>query len=400
MKITKNSHSWCINPYINISIHPKGVIKPCCMSDHEYITDSGSQYLSQENVINFLNSKNRQIFIADLEKGIQRKECKSCWQEEAAGKESKRLRDNQIYATESLEHPLVMDLSLGNTCNLKCRICSPTHSSLWMLEEAAIQFPSNQKKFLHDSRWKISKESFDENNTLFWNNIIKLLSHVKKLDFAGGEPFYLDKHWDIVRHCVDSGISKQQHVHYNTNGTIYPQKYMPLLEEFNLVDIQISSDGIGKKFEYLRHPAVFDEVEKNIGKFIEARNKSKTNWRLSICITISAFNVYNFFETFEHYISKGIGTYINVVHDDRGIRILPHKLKLKIIENLNKFQSKHDDFTWQKEKDMICKLLLNSSFDRNCWTKFVTEIRYRDKFRKESFEKTFPEYWNLIKEYL
>lgn len=400
MKTISNEHSWCINPYINISIHPKGVIKPCCMSDHEYVTDSGNQYLNQENVINFLSSRDRQTFIADLEKGIKRKECKSCWQEEAAGKESKRLRDNQTYANESLEHPLVVDLSLGNTCNLKCRICSPTHSSLWMLEEAAIQFPTNQKKFLQNSQWKISKESFDENNALFWNNIIKLLSHVKKLDFAGGEPFYLDKHWDIVQHCVDSGISKQQHVHYNTNGTIYPQKHMPLLEEFNLVDIQISSDGLGKKFEYLRHPAVFEEVEKNIDKFIEARNKSKTNWRLSICITISAFNVYNFFETFEHYISKGIGTYINVVHDDRGIRILPHKLKLKIIENLNQFQSKHDNFTWQKEKDMICNLLLNSSFDRKCWTKFITEIRYRDKFRKESFEKTFPEYWNLMKEYL
>lgn len=400
MKTISNEHSWCVNPYINVSIHPDGVIKPCCMTNYSYVTDSGSRYLNQENIINFWNSKDRKKFISDLENGIQRKECSSCWQEEVAGKESKRIRDNQIYGNESLDHPLVMDLSLGNTCNLKCRICSSSHSSLWMLEEAAIDFPNNQKEFLQQPRWKISKESFSEDNTLFWNNIIVLLSHVKKLDFAGGEPFYLNKHWSIVEHCVKTGVSKNQHIHYNTNGTIYPEKYMPLLENFNLADIQISSDGVGKKFEYLRHPAMFDEVESNIDRFINARNNSTTNWRLSACISVSAFNVFYFFETFEHYIQKDIGMYINLVHDHHGMRILPNKLKNKIIEYLNSFRSQFNDQIWQKEKDMICNYLRNTEYEEKEWKNFIDEIRLRDRYRKESYEDTFPEYWNLMKEYV
>lgn len=400
MKTTRNEHSWCVNPYINVSIHPRGIIKPCCMANYRYVTDNGGQYLNQESIMNFWDSKDRKKFISDLENGIRREECISCWEEEAAGKESKRIRDNQTYDNESLDHPLVMDLSLGNTCNLKCRICSPTHSSLWMLEEAAIKFPNNQKEFLQDPKWKISKESFNENNSMFWNNIVKLLSNVKKLDFAGGEPFYLNKHWDIVEYCVNEGLSKNQHIHYNTNGTIYPEKYMSLLENFNLIDIQISSDGVGKKFEYLRHPAIFDEVENNIDRFINARNQSNTNWRLSSCISVSAFNVFYFFETFEHYIQKDIGMYINVVHDHHGMRILPTSLKNQIIEYLNSFSSQFNNTIWQKERDMICTHLKNTDHNKQDWKNFISEIKIRDRYRKESYEETFPEYWNLMKEYI
>ena len=400
MKTTKNNHSWCVNPYINISIHPKGIIKPCCMSDYVYHTDNQSEYLNQESVLNFWNSKSRQKLISDLEQGIQVPECNRCWKEELAGKESKRIRDNATYEYESLEYPLVMDLSLGNTCNLKCRICKPIHSSQWMIEEASIMDANNPKTYLRHPQWKISKESFTEGNFLFWNDIKNLLPNVKKLDFAGGEPFYVTKHWDIVTHCVETDISKNQHIHYNTNGTLYPEKYMSLLENFNIVDIQISSDGIGRKFEYMRHPANFNEVEVNIDKFINARSRSKTNWRLSACISISAFNVYYFFETFEHYVSKNIGTYINIVHDHRGSRIMPDKLKIKVVEHLNKFRSSVNDTEWQKEKDMVCNHLTNSEFDETAWRQFIEEIKLRDALRNESFGNVFPEYWDLIKEFI
>lgn len=400
MKTTKNKDSWCINPYINISVHPKGIIKACCMSDYTYTTDSGSRFLNQESVLNFWNSESRKKLISDLENGVKVPECKSCWQEEAAGKDSKRLRDNLTYENDSLEYPLVMDFQLGNTCNLKCRICSPVHSSQFMIEQASVESPNNPKEYLKHPRWQISKESFSEENSPFWDNVIKLLPKVKKLDFAGGEPFYVTKHWDIVKNCVETGISKDQHIHYNTNGTLYPEEFIPLLENFGLVDIQVSSDGVGKKFEYMRHPANFEEVEKNIDKFIAAKNRSKAQWQLSTCMSISAFNVYYFFETFEHYIAKDMGTYINLVHDHRGSRILPDKLKMKVVEHLNKFKSDVNDTIWQKEKDMVCNHLINSKFDKQAWKDFIAEIELRDKIRKESFENVFPEYWNLMKEFI
>jgi organic radical activating enzyme len=373
------------------------------MSNRKLVTDSGKTTINTASILEFWNSNDRQHMINDLNNGIKIPDCKACWQEEDAGKESKRIRDNKIHAnsitgTDML--PVVMDLSMGNLCNIKCRICSPTHSTPWMIEEASIDFPKDKQRYLKQSRWQIVKDSFDYENKFLWDDITALLPNVTKFDFAGGEPFYIEKHWSIVKKCVENGWSKKQHIHYNTNGTIYPEKYMPLLEEFKIVDIQISSDGIGKKFEYCRHPAVWEEVEENIDKFISAKNNSKTEWLLSACISVSAFNIYDFFETFEHYASKGIGIYVNMVHDHHGIKVLPRELKQLIITRLNAFESNYLPQQWNNDRDMVVKHLSNTESNEQEWIDFWSELEMRDTIRKESFKETFLEYFNEIKKYL
>jgi MoaA/NifB/PqqE/SkfB family radical SAM enzyme len=401
-KFMKAIDTKCVNAFMNLSVHPSGTVKPCCMSSYEYKTDKEDTHLNQASILEFWSSESRKSFIDILESGVQHPACKFCWQEEESGKESKRIRDNKIYNNRELNEnslPLVVDLSMGNLCNLKCRICSPTHSTPWMIEEADLRNPDNRKEFTGQLRWLISKSSFDYSNNLFWDDIVKLLPNAEKLDFAGGEPFYIDKHWDIVKKIVDNGWSKNQHIHYNTNGTIFPEKHIELLEQFKIVDIQISSDGIGKKFEYLRHPANFSEVEENIDKFCRIRDFSKTTWFVGVCISISAFNVFDFFEMFEHYADKGIRMYINIVHDHHGIRVLPIEVKEKIIDRLLSKYSKQQGL-WEKERDMVINHLRNTTFSQYDWDEFCKEIDVRDRYRKESFKDTFPEYYELIKGYI
>ena len=403
MKIMKNKSTYCVNPYMNLSIHPKGIVKPCCMSTRELVTDSGKTTINTASILEFWNGKDRQQMINSLDIGIKIFDCKACWQEEDAGKESKRVRDNKIYANSITGNdmlPIVVDLSMGNLCNIKCRICGPTHSTPWMIEEAAIHFPNNKQAYLKQPKWEISKDSFDYKNKFLWDDITTLLPNVTKFDFAGGEPFYIEKHWSIVEKCVENGWSKKQHIHYNTNGTIYPEKYMSLLEEFKIVDIQISSDGVGKKFEYCRHPAVWEEVEENIDKFISAKNNSNTEWLLSACISVSAFNVYDFFETFEHYASKGVGVYVNMVHDHHGIKVLPRELKETVINKLNLYESKYLPQQWNNDRNMVIQHLSNTESVESEWINFWLELEMRDKIRKESFKEIFPEYFNEIKKYL
>ena len=403
MKTTTNNSTFCVNPYMNLSVHPKGIVKPCCMSTKELVTDSGQSTINNASILEFWNSEDRRDMINNLNAGVKIEDCRACWQEEEAGKDSKRIRDNKIYAdiiTDSNMLPIVVDLSMGNLCNLKCRICSPIHSTPWMIEEASRCSPNDKKEYLKHPIWKIASDSFDYENKFLWDDITALLPDVTKFDFAGGEPFYIEKHWSIVSKCVENGWSKKQHIHYNTNGTIYPEKYIPLLEEFKIVDIQISSDGVGKKFEYCRHPAVWEEVEENVNKFISAKNASKTEWLLSACISISAFNVYYFFETFEHYASKGMGIYVNMVHDHHGIKVLPQELKQLIADRLNTFESKYLPKQWKNDRDMIVRHLFNTASSKDEWINFWSELEMRDTIRKESFKEIFPEYYNEIKKYL
>lgn len=402
MSNINNSESFCVNPYLNLSIHPRGTVKACCMSDKEYVTDDGDRTLDKASILKFWNSKDRQKMIQDLNSGNKINECRACWKEEAAGKDSKRIRDNKIYQDRILDNnmlPVVLDLSMGNLCNIKCRICGPAHSTPWVVEESKVIGDPNY--YFKNEKWKSFKDSFLEDNSFVWNDIEKLLPNAERLDFAGGEPFYIDKHWNIIDMCVKNGWSKKQHIHYNTNGTIYPEKYIHLLEQFKTVDIQVSSDGVEEKFEYLRHPAKWETSEMVIDKLCKIRNNSNTEWLIGACLSVSAFNVYDIFETFEHYAAKDdVRIYINVVHDHRGTRILPNELKKIAIDKLKNTQSKHKFSQWEKEKSMICNHLENSSYSEYDWKNFWKELKMRDNLRNESFEKTFPEYYHHMKRFI
>jgi MoaA/NifB/PqqE/SkfB family radical SAM enzyme len=398
-----NKNSWCVNPYLNLSVQPNGNVKPCCMSTLKYTTEDGAATLNKGSILNFWNSKSRTKMIDDLNNGIQIPECTACWKEEHSGKESKRIRDNQIYKDKQVTAdmlPVVLDLSMGNLCNIKCRICSPGHSTPWVIEESKVQFPNDPKKYTNWVRWDSFKESYDYENKFFWDDIEELLSNAERFDFAGGEPFYIEKHWNIVKKCVDNGWSKNQHIHYNTNGTIYPEKYIDLLNQFKIVDIQVSSDGVGKKFEYMRHPANWKTSEEVIDKLCAVRDNSDTTWLIGVCLSVSAFNVFDFFETYEHYASKGVRIYVNVVHDHHGVRVLPDNLKTIVINRLRQLQSKYNAQQWQKECNMICNYLENTNYNDNDWREFWRELKMRDAIRKESFEETFPEYFEEIKKFL
>lgn len=393
------ANNGCVNAYVNLNVRTDGSVTPCCMSKIKYITDSGSKTVSKDSILNFWNSKSRHDFIKKMDAGEKVSECDACWNEEKAGKDSKRIRDNKNFENAHLYKemlPLVLDLSMGNLCNIKCRICSPHSSTPMAAEEEKLYEQFKEKNLYIRIVDESYKGNFDYDNDFFWKDIIKIIPNVQKYDFAGGEPFFIEKHWDLVKASVANGWSKNQHIHYNTNGTIFPEKYVHLFEEFKFVDIQVSSDGIKEKFEYMRHPAKWHKVENNIDRFIETKNNSKTDWLLSVCISISAYNVFDFFETFEHYARKGLGIYINVVHDHHGIRILPYNVRKKIIDHLMTFESEYNPKQWHKERDMICKHLENIFYNDRDWKNFINEVRIRDTNRNESFKETFPEFYKVL----
>ena len=403
MKNDNNKDSWCVNAYMNLSVHPSGRVKACCMSKHWYETKNGEKTLNDASITDFWNGPTRQDFIESMENGVQVPECEACWKEEIAGKDSKRIRDNQTYQDRIFDKdslPVVLDLSMGNLCNIKCRICSPDHSSPWLREEAEINSPDNIKGYMKQDKYQIALDSFDKNNDYVWEDIKHLLKNAEHFDFAGGEPFYIDAHWKIVDHCVEHGYSKNQYIHYNTNGTIFPSKYIDKLNTFKTVDIQISSDGIGKKFDYLRHGSPFEKCEETIDKFLQVRDSSNTTWYIGVCLSVSAFNIFDIFETYEHYAAKGLRMYINVVHDHHGVRVLPVELKNKLIEKLSYTTSKYDPIDWERQKSMICNLLENTQYNDHDWNNFIKEMKMRDIFRNENFSETFPEYFNIMKDYI
>src|SRR6056300_908341 len=65
-----------------------------------------------------------------------------------------------------------------------------------------------------------------------WDELEHTIKEVRVLDLYGGEPMLMKKQWELLEKCVKAGYSKYQFVHFNTNGTIFNEKYVEILKHF------------------------------------------------------------------------------------------------------------------------------------------------------------------------
>ena len=132
------------------------------------------------------------------------------------------------------------------------------------------------------------------------NDLEKLLPTVEFFDFTGGEPLLIKKHYALLRKAVELGYAKNIKIHYNTNGTVMPPKDMfEVWKEFKHVEVMFSIDGIYDKFEYMRHPAKWNTFIQTLNTF-----KEKDFASITLCHTISAFNIYYVDEFLETATNK------------------------------------------------------------------------------------------------
>ena len=98
-----------------------------------------------------------------------------------------------------------------------------------------------------------------------FDSIESSLKDIRYLEITGGEPLMIKEQFDMLEKCVELGVAGDIDVHYNTNGTHYPEHALKnIWPHFKRIEIAFSIDGINQRFEYQRHPAVWDEVDNNI----------------------------------------------------------------------------------------------------------------------------------------
>jgi MoaA/NifB/PqqE/SkfB family radical SAM enzyme len=280
----------------------------------------------------------RQQFLA----GKKPQTCRKCWNEERAGRTSKRM-----HTLDRLKHmlpdqewtqdakPLMfLDLKLGNICNLKCRICGSWSSSQFAAEEIAWTPREEQKQTY--AYQMLRAGAWPRENTQFWKEIDTVLDSIRYIEFTGGEPFMIQEHFDMLQGMVDRGIAHQVEIHYNTNGTHYPEHALSIWQHFKTVEIAISIDDIGERFEYQRTNAVWALVEENIARFHSLRH-SCTNIRLQCCSTVNVFNI-RYIDRLAKWIASQQFDFVywNIMHDAWyfSIACLPDAVKEDLDEYL------------------------------------------------------------------
>lgn len=373
---------FCVLPWVSLEASPVGTVRPCCLADDELVDNTGRKFeLATASFADIQNSNSMRTLREQFLNGEQPQTCRKCWREESAGRTSKRMHtldrlkhsiDDSAW-TEDAKPLIFLDLKLGNICNLKCRICGSWSSSQFAAEEIA-QLPPEQKKKSH-AYTMLKAGAWPQENEQFWNEIDSCLGDIRYIEFTGGEPFLIQEHFDMLQGIVNRGIAHQVEIHYNTNGTVYPESAPEIWRHFRTVEIAFSIDDLGERFEYQRTNAEWNAVVDNIQRFRTLRAQH-SNIQLQCCSTVNVFNVRYLGELAEWIDQQDFDfVYWNIMHDSWyfSIACLPDAAKNSIAEYLDSCETTH-----RADFDRVRDFMLGGASTDG----FMTRMKIADLDRK------------------
>jgi len=296
---------YCPSMWKSAHVDVDGYVTPCCM-----FIDSEFKKFRITDVTHITEvSKNQfQEYRDQLTNNEWPKGCNQCKFAEEEGRSSKRIQDlymlNQktngkldTFPTPPLNVALeYLQLKTGRLCNLKCTICTPACSTSIAAEQLA---KGNLNRETYNKLQAQIEWSYDI------NEYKKLDSPAYfRIDIAGGEPLMNKTHFDWLKHLSDTTDTSHTQLLYNTNGTQLPNdKEVEIWKKFKGVWVAFSIDSYGKKFEFLRVGANWENVLSNL-KFVEETlvqkvlPKGSTN--TSIVMTLHKGNVLDIFELYKN----------------------------------------------------------------------------------------------------
>jgi MoaA/NifB/PqqE/SkfB family radical SAM enzyme len=359
---------FCYSPWTNIDISPQGNISPCCKFQSptpKYTTLD--DYISSDFLANI-----KQEF--ELDKWPTG--CERCRIEELNQIESKRQLD-YIRWQEQYKHYsfssnqfITASIAFGNTCNLKCITCGPYSSSRW------------QSEYQHIYNKNIQPIKFYKKD--FVQEFTQQAPGIVHLDIPGGEPFLsgVPEQKALLQHYIQSGQAPTITIHYTTNATVMPDsEWWQLWQHFKEVEIQLSIDGVGSRFEYIRYPGNWSQVESNVAEYVSKQSQV----RLSVSHTVSAYNIYYLDEFFTWCYNQGLPRpWLGRVHNPAHMRpaVWPAPIRNIIADYL--LSSQYDDVkVWGQ--------MIQRSNDSGQFETFKTKLAQHDQFRSLDFRNTFPE---------
>jgi len=368
----KNDNSLCPLPWSHLEVTNHGGIRPCCVNS-KIIGD-----VNKDNINDVFYGNDMSHLREQMINGHRPDSCNECWKIEDNGLTSNRMRHmsltNKKFFGDYLHSPRIssLDIKPGNLCNFKCRICDSTASSSHLNEQNNIRVIP-----LKSSNW-------ESESSLLTNDIFNMHKNLDNLDFYGGEPFLVKTLSKLVHKLSKTPSAKNIRLHYNTNGSVFPEFLFRSWENFKEINIMFSIDDIGKRFEIQRGGS-WSKIDDNITKF---SNLNMENLDLGIMPTINIMNCFYLDDLMKWAEEKQIDVFFNYLTIPIGYLLtqLTKTAKKSLAEKYN--NTKYEE---------IANLMhyINELPDSD-GKEFLNITEYYDNIRNENFYKSHQEIFDLM----
>ena len=411
-----------MHPFTGLATREDGAICACCRS-HPV------GFIDKQSLEDIWNNDTMKRIRKQVLNDARPPECEPCFVLEDQGVESLRQRHIagkipeariNLYpnALDSLQEDFsmpfeipTMELKLNNLCNLKCRMCHPMDSTSWNDWDQVEEFYKKEGNIIalfvdqYDLQNKPHLDKFQD-DPRWWASLEKLLPYFRRVEFAGGEPLMDPQHYRILDMLAPYG--HQIEIKYATNLTMLGKSNRTVWEywpKFKSVAVNVSIDGIGDSYEYIRGNASWAELINNIKQIQTIPNIS----RIVGAVTVQVSNVLVLDKIIEYFLDDlGIifhthrVSYPNVL----SVQVLPHDLKVLAVRRLLRVQKKLKDFKMIKQHPELLDYT-NGQIEDNIsyilakdqtalWPDCVEFNRRLDVTRQQSFLDVTTEFKNYV----
>ena len=263
------SNFYCAAPWRGLHINPRGDVKTCCAGDPNMLGN-----LNEQTIESILFGSKMVEIRQSIRQGQPHAYCYNCVQAERYGR-SERNWHNSVSPefdpriAGDLEHrPTLIDVRWNITCNLSCNYCGDKCSSKWAALKH-IPFKSGARPYYEQ----------------VCNYLEQHQENIREVALVGGEPLLLPENKRLLEviptDCVVTLIT-------NVSVDLDRNQIFHKLAQRQRVGWSMSFDNTESRFEYVRHGASWNLLQKNLA-LIQNLMYSQAHWGGIHAV----YNIYN-----------------------------------------------------------------------------------------------------------
>ena len=366
------------------------VYQPCCLMSAP-ITEKvkiplQNNFFVEDTYLKSIREKNKKNQWLNV--------CRQCRELEQENIESKRLqllrneerrkRDPGYVDSTSIKN---LTVTLNGYCDLMCTTCSPALSSTWLTKTKQ----SKEEGYVKDGylRRTASAGNFNKKTIIeFFNNLD--LSELQQVTFTGGETVTFN-YFEMIDYFMARCDPTKLSIIFQTNGvTVISDEYLDKLSQLRSVEVSVSIDCIGDRFNYLRRGADWEKVSNNILYYKQLSIENRWFF-LSLEQTISVLSLF-----YRHQLVQWAKEH-NVHYNDH-LAFDVYSLKSvsdPYIEALKELVEETDDRALMKYIPIAIDI--KHDFFIN---EFLEHITWYDATTGSDWKKTFPEIAQFYSDYI
>ena len=217
---------------------------------------------------------------------------------------------------------------------------------------------------MRDGWWAQPEVMFDE--------ILGEPDRLRYIIFQGGEPLLVKEFEHVLDILIASGSANKVTFEIVSNLTIVKDSTLSKLAQLRRLVLYASVDGIGPILEYIRYPAVWADIDRNLERFA-----SLSNIQMNLATAIQAYNLGDVVNILSYCDRHGIEMYAHFLDGPAylNVAVLPRRVREAAINRVAVYLTEETVCTAnRKSAEYVIRFLRQH-----------IGIQYRDQF--ESFVK-------------